>query len=109
MEAIILVIHCVLALALIAVVLLQKSEGGGLGIGGGGGGMGNMMTARGTANLLTRTTVILAAAFFTTTITLAVLAGAHVEPRSIVDTVADELEEGAAAPTPAVPQVPASE
>ena len=53
-----------IAAALVAVVLLQRSEGGGLGIGGGGsGGMGGFMSARGTANLLTRATAILAACF----------------------------------------------
>lgn len=85
MEAIVLVIHCFLALALIGVVMVQRSEGGGLGIGGSGGGLGSFMTARGTANLLTRTTAILAAAFFATSITLAILAGTHADNRSIFD------------------------
>ena len=74
MTAIILTIHLMIALALVVVVLLQRSEGGGLGIGGGGG-MGSFMSARGTANLLTRVTAILAACFFATSILLAILAG----------------------------------
>ena len=65
METVILVIHLLIALALIGVVLLQRSEGGALGIGGGGGGgSGNLFSARGVGNALTRTTAYLAVAFF---------------------------------------------
>lgn len=87
MTTVLLVIHLLLAIALIGVVLLQRSEGGGLGIGGGGGGggMSGFMTGRGTANLLTRTTAILAAGFMATSIVLAILAGGGNQPRSIVD------------------------
>ena len=70
----VLVVHTLIALALVAVILLQKSEGGGLGIGGGTGG--GLMTARGAANLLTTSTAWLAAAFVGTSIVLAFLAGA---------------------------------
>ena len=63
METVILVIHLIVAVALIAVVMLQRSEGGALGIGGGGGGSGNLFTARGVGNALTRTTAYLALAF----------------------------------------------
>ena len=68
MENVILVIHLLLAIGLVGVVLLQRSEGGGLGIGGsgGGGGMSGFMTGRATADLLTRTTAILATAFMVT-------------------------------------------
>ena len=52
MATVLLVIHIMIALALIGVVLLQRSEGGALGIGGGGGG--GFMTGRGAANFLTR-------------------------------------------------------
>ena len=85
METLVLTIHILIALGLVITVLLQRSEGGGLGIGGGGGG--GFMTARGTANLLTRMTTILAVGFFTTTVTLAIMAGAGKEPVSIVDDV----------------------
>jgi preprotein translocase subunit SecG len=87
MVTIILVIHMMLAVALVATVLLQRSEGGGLGIGGssGGGGMGGMMSVRGTANLLTRATAILAAAFMMTSIALAVIANQTRAPESILD------------------------
>ena len=102
METLVLTIHILIALGLVITVLLQRSEGGGLGIGGGGGGGGGgFMTARGTANLLTRLTTILAVGFFTTTVTLAIMAGAGKEPVSIVD----DVIEGAPANTsgPVVP------
>lgn len=86
MEQIILIIHLLIAIALVAVVLLQRSEGGGLGMGGGGsGGMGGMMSARGSANMLTRVTTILAACFMSTSLVLAILSGSHSEPGGIVE------------------------
>jgi preprotein translocase subunit SecG len=94
MELVLTVIHLLIALALVGVVLVQRSEGGGLGIGSSGG-MGNFMTARGTTNLLTRTTAILATAFMVVSLVLAILAGQGREQRSIVDQI------------PAVPAQPA--
>jgi preprotein translocase subunit SecG len=70
MQNVLLVAYLLIVLALIAVILLQRSEGGGLGMGGNAGGL---MTVRGSANLLTRTTAILAALFFVTAIGLTVL------------------------------------
>ncbi len=107
MSNVLLVIHLMLAISMIGVVLLQRSEGGGLGIGGGGGGggggMGGFLTGRGTANLLTRATAILAACFMITSITLTILASGSAERRSIVD----ELPASAPAQEePAIPSVP---
>ena len=99
METLVLTIHILIAVAPVLVVLLQRSEGGGLGIGGGG--SGGFMTARGTANVMTRTTTILAIGFFTTTIILAIMAGYTTEPVSIVDEV---LQQAPAQPSgPSVP------
>ncbi len=107
MSSVLLVIHLMLALAMIGVVLLQRSEGGGLGIGGGGGGggggMGGFLTGRGTANLLTRATAVLAAGFMLTSIGLTILASGSGERRSIID------EPPVTAPVqeqPSVPSVP---
>jgi len=97
METLVLTIHILIALGLVITVLLQRSEGGGLGIGGSGGG-GGFMTARGTANLLTRLTTILAVGFFTTTVTLAIMAGAGKEPVSIVDDVIKEAPANTSGP-----------
>jgi preprotein translocase subunit SecG len=103
MSAIILVVHLMIALAMIGVILLQKSEGGGLGMGGGG--MSGFMTGRSTANLLTRTTAILAACFFVTSIALAFLAGHQSAPRSIIESAPTAPQAPAA---PAAPSVPLS-
>ena len=132
MLTVVIVIHLMIVLALIGVVLLQKSEGGGLGMGGGGG----FLTSRGTANVLTRTTAILAMGFFATSLLLSVLAGLERKPRTIIAPgtapasapapegnqplnqggggLLDQLRGGAPAPPapgapPAEPQVPKSQ
>jgi preprotein translocase subunit SecG len=100
MITVVLVIHLMIAAALIGVVLLQKSEGGALGMGGGG--MAGFMSGRSTANLLTRTTAILAAAFFATSIVLAYLASGTRAPSSLIDQSAPATPTQSA-PTPATP------
>ena len=100
METLVLTIHILIAIALVVIILLQRSEGGGLGIGGGSS-SGGFMTARGTANRMTRATTFLAVGFFITTIILAILAGYSNEPTSIVDEVLKE-----APPQPTGPTVP---
>jgi preprotein translocase subunit SecG len=102
MPTVVLAIHLMLAIALIGVILIQKSEGGGLGMGGGG--MSGFMTGRSTHNLLTRTTAILAAAFFLTSIALAVMAGHQRAPRSIIEQTPPAAPSAPAEPaTPSVP------
>ena len=95
METVIIVIHLMVVIALVAVVLVQRSEGGGLGIGGGGG----FMTSRGTANVLTRATAILAGLFFLTSLILSMLAGVDRRPTSII---------GGGSQAPAAPAAPGS-
>ena len=80
MQHVVIVIHLMLVVAMIGTVLLQRSEGGGLGIGSTGG----FMTSRGTANVLTRTTAILAGLFFLTSLILSILAGWGRAPTSII-------------------------
>ena len=84
MTTILLVIHLLIALALVGVVLLQRSEGGALG-GLGGTTMGGMMSGRGSANLLTRTTAVLAAGFMVMSLLLAIMASGTRAPTSILD------------------------
>ncbi|MGE4563115.1 MAG: preprotein translocase subunit SecG [Rhodospirillales bacterium] len=104
MSTVILVIHLLLAIALVGTVLLQRSEGGGLGMGGGGGsGMGGFMTGRATADLLTRTTAILAACFMGTSLFLAILAGASRESRSILDQSSLPIEQQKEREGPSIP------
>ena len=110
MITVLFVINILIVIALIVVVLLQRSEGGGLGIGSTGG-MGGFMTARGTANLLTRTTAILAACFMVMCIVLTILASRSGQPqqRSILDLPAQPSQPAAPAQqAPAQPAEPAS-
>jgi preprotein translocase subunit SecG len=101
MQTVAIVIHLMIVATLIGAVLLQKSEGGGLGVGGGGG----FMSSRGTANLLTRTTAILALGFFVTSLFLSWHASLGRKPTSILDSVPVSQSQPAAptsapAPTP---------
>jgi preprotein translocase subunit SecG len=80
---VILIIHLIIAVLLIGLILLQKSEGGALGIGGSGAGGGNLFSARGVGNGLTRGTAILAVCFFATSIALTVLATRKTVPTSV--------------------------
>lgn len=127
MQQVLIVIHLMLVLALIGAVLLQRSEGGGLGIGGGGG----FMTNRGTANVLTRATAVLAGLFFATSLLLSILAGVNRKPTTIIPGgqptqapaggpvaplggtgsggVLDQLKQQSAPPAPSGPQVPQSQ
>ena len=86
MQAVLIVVNLFMVLALVVRGLRKRSEGGlGLGGGGGGGGVSGFMTGRGQANALTRATAILAALFFVTSITLAIMAHHSAGPRSILD------------------------
>ena len=126
MTTVLLIIHLFVTLALIGVVLIQRSEGGGLGIGSSQG-MGAFMSGRGTANLLTRATAVLATAFMVLALTLAILnRGTAGVGRSILDTppaapspapsgrpvpptpnAQPPVVTGAAPPPPALPAAPA--
>ena len=93
MTSVVLVVHLILAIALVCIILLQRSEGGALGMGGGSGGsMGGFMSGRATADLLTRSTAFLAAAFMTTSLMLAILASDDREQGSILDKPLSEVE-----------------
>ena len=107
MIQVLLVIHLFLALSLVVSVLLQRSEGGALGIGGGT--MGGLMTARGSANLMTRVTGILAACFIISSLTLAILSSATKKPSSILDrapAAVTQPQPADPAKAPAAPAVP---
>jgi preprotein translocase subunit SecG len=101
LTSVLLIIHLFVTIALIGVVLLQRSEGGGLGIGSSQG-MGAFMGGRGTANLLTRTTAILAALFMGLSLVLALLnRGTSAPVRSILETPAQPATPAALPPPPA--------
>lgn len=96
-----LVVHAIIAAALVGVILMQRSEGGGLA---GGGSPAGLMTARGAADLLTRTTTILATLFVSLSIAMAAIATINRTP-STIDT---SLAKQAPAPAPIVPMAGAA-
>ena len=106
MTAVLLVIHVILAVAMVIVVLLQRSDGGALG-GLGGGSFGGLMSGRQSANLLTRTTGVLGACFFASSLVLAIMSSNRSAPSSILDDVApaqvEELPPPEENPGPRVP------
>ncbi len=95
MENVVLIIHLLLALALIGIVLMQRSEGGGLGMGSGGG----AVSGRAAATALGKVTWILAAAFICTSITLTIIAAKNAAGTSVIDNLGSDL----AAPAPVAP------
>jgi preprotein translocase subunit SecG len=106
LNTVLLIIHLFVTLALIGVVLIQRSEGGGLGIGTSQG-MGSFMSGRGTANLLTRATAILATAFMVLSLSLALLnRGTMGTSRSILDNPSSTLP--SAPPPPSAPSAPSN-
>lgn len=94
MQTVVIVIHLMIVAVMIGAVLLQKSEGGGLGMGGGAG----FMSSRGTANLLSRTTAVLAAGFFLTSLFLSWYAGYNRAPSSIIGTPASQTQPAGGGP-----------
>ena len=99
MQTVVIVIHLMIVAVLIATVLLQKSEGGGLGMGGGAG----FMSSRGTANLLSRTTAVLAAGFFVTSLFLSWYASYMRAPSSIIGATPASQSQPAGGATPVAP------
>ncbi|MFC0388638.1 preprotein translocase subunit SecG [Muricoccus vinaceus] len=102
MITVLLVLHFFVAAALIGVVLLQRSEGGGLGIGSSQG-MGNFMSGRGTANLLTRATGVLAAVFMALALALGLMNQGTGRQRSLFDAPPAAVPGGPSGATPAAP------
>jgi preprotein translocase subunit SecG len=113
MSTVLLLIHLMIAIALVGVVLLQRSEGGALGIGGGAGG--GFMTGRSAGNALTKTTAILATCFFITSLLLSILAGRPGGTPTILGPAGDgglapiqiPAPPGSQAPAPSTSQTPA--
>jgi preprotein translocase subunit SecG len=96
-EAVILVIHLIVAVSMIVVIMVQPSDAGGfLGTGS----MSNMMAPRRSADVMTRTTTILAGLFFATSLLLAIAANHHPASKSILD-VNNGAKKEQMAPAPA--------
>src|SRR5262245_15629988 len=103
MTAVLLAIHFVVAVAMVGTILLQRSEGGALGLGGGGG-VSSLMSGRGAANALSRTTVILGATFLATSFALALIAKSNSQGTSVAappSSTGAPITPGTPAPRPA--------
>ena len=111
MQAVLIVIHLMVAMSLIFVILLQRSEGGALGMGGGGSGLGGLFSPRGAANTLTRTTIILGVLFFATSMSLTLLTLGTRQTNSILNLPGQTTPantNGPPALPPSLPSTPAA-
>ena len=107
----IVVLHVLIALAIIGLVLLQHGKGADMGSGFGGGASGSLFGATGSANFLSRTTAVLATLFFVSSLGLAYLATSR--PKDGGGTVVDrargqQKQEQPAKPAAEAPQAPAA-
>ena len=100
MEAVILVIHLIVAVGLIIMILIQPSEAGGFM---GTGSMSNLMAPRRGADVMTRTTTILAGCFFATSMLLAIVASHHPASKSILDVDMGKKKTEQTTPAPVSP------
>src|ERR1700744_1057863 len=109
METVLLVVQLMLAIAMIVVILFQRTaqDGGGLVGSGGGGTMGGLFTARGSANLLTRTTAVLATLFILNSLALGYIASSQHQTHSGIDQIAPSAPASTPAGTAPAPAVPA--
>ena len=107
MGTLLLVVHLMVCIFLVACILMQRSTGGALDGLGGGSGASSFLSARGTGNLLTRTTAVLATLLFITSISLALYYRGQAKPAvSLVDKAAQEQT---VPDTPKAPVVPTAE
>jgi len=98
-NSVIIVVHVLIAIAIIGLVLLQHGKGADMGSGFGGGASSSLFGATGSANFLSRTTAVLAALFFLSSLSLSYFATHQVAPSA---GVMDTVKEQPAAPKPAV-------
>lgn len=106
MGTVLLVIHLLVAIFLVVVILLQRSEGGALDGLGGGSGASSILSSRGTGNLLTRTTAILATIFILTSISLSIYyKDTDRKVKSLLEEAPAQSQPVAPA-TPSAPQAP---
>lgn len=110
MGSVLLVVHLITAIFLVALILMQRSNGGALNGLGGGSGANSFLSARGTGNLLTRATAVLATIFFITSMALAIYyKGAEHKTASIADAARAIPVQSVPVSAPDVPNVPTAE
>ena len=111
MITVLLVVHLIIAIFLVSLILLQRSGGGALEGLGGGSGANSFLTARGTGNLLTRLTAIMATLFFLTSISLSLYYKDHgnMTQASILDKPEVSIPAETQTEAPVIPSVPTAE
>ena len=97
------IIQLILAILLIIFVLLQGTDNEGLGLGGGGGGLGGMMSARGSANLLSRLTALTATLFMVMSVILTIFASVGSE-KNVLESLPSINSEEEISQEPAIPE-----
>jgi preprotein translocase subunit SecG len=97
------IIQLILAILLVILVLLQGSDNEGLGLGGGGGGLGGMMSARGSANLLSRLTALTATLFMVMSVVLTIFASVGSE-RNVLESLPSINSEEQTSEEPVIPE-----
>ena len=97
------IIQLILAVLLVILVLLQGSDNEGLGLGGGGGGLGGMMSARGSANLLSRLTALNATLFMVMSVVLTIVASVGSE-RNVLESLPSINSEEQNSEEPVIPE-----
>lgn len=91
-----LTVHVMVGLAVIGLVLIQHGKGADMGAAFGGGASGSLFGASGSANFMSRTTGVLAAIFFLTSLSLSYMATNRTQaPVSVMDTVKTQSEPAA--------------
>ena len=103
METLIWVLHIISAVSVIVLVLLQHGKGADMGAAFGSGSSGSLFGASGSANFLSRTTGVLAAVFFITSLGLTYLSSHKVEGAGVMDKAIPAQAPKAAEPEPSIP------
>jgi preprotein translocase subunit SecG len=106
MHTLVLVFHVVAALGIIVLVLLQHGKGADMGAAFGSGSAGSLFGSAGASNFLSKTTAILAAAFFATSLGLTYL-GAPVKTGGVTESLAIPAGKTDAKPAAPAPSAPA--
>jgi preprotein translocase subunit SecG len=89
-QTIVLIAHTVIALLIIVLVLLQRGKGADAGAAFGSGASATVFGSQGSSNFFSRTTAILAASFFVSSLSLAYLSSQQADtPDSLVESIVD--------------------
>ena len=97
------IIQLIFAILLVILVLLQGSDNEGLGLGGGGGSLGGMMSARGSANLLSRLTALTATLFMVMSVILTIVASIGSE-KNVLESLPSINSEVGISEEPVIPE-----